>query len=76
MCFNPQRTEKPKAHIFSVRFGLKHTRGRGVNRKHHTSLQGDVCTKKNRVRAKPPPYVFTTKIIQDFVPLRVTPHCD
>ena len=23
--FNPERTEKPKAHGFSVRFGLKHT---------------------------------------------------
>jgi hypothetical protein len=23
--FNPKRTEKPKAHGFSVRFGLKHT---------------------------------------------------
>ena len=25
VCFNPKRTEKPKAHGFSVRFGLKHT---------------------------------------------------
>ena len=24
VCFNPKRTEKPKAHGFSVRFGLKH----------------------------------------------------
>ena len=25
VCFNPKRTEKPKAHSFSVRFGLNHT---------------------------------------------------
>ena len=25
VCFNPKRTEKPKAHGFSVRFELKHT---------------------------------------------------
>ena len=25
VCFNPKRTEKPKAHGFYVRFGLKHT---------------------------------------------------
>ena len=25
VCFNPKRTEKPKAHGFSVCFGLKHT---------------------------------------------------
>ena len=25
MCFNPTRTEKPKAHIKTVRFWLKHT---------------------------------------------------
>ena len=25
VCFSPKRTEKPKAHGLSVRFGLKHT---------------------------------------------------
>ena len=25
VCFNPKRTEKPKAYGLSVRFGLKHT---------------------------------------------------
>ena len=48
VCFNPKRTEKPKAHGFSVRFGLKaHSAqgGRGVNRKHHPA-EGEVqkCT--------------------------------
>ena len=45
---NPKRTEKPKAHGFSVRFGLKHTlrqvivTGRGVNRKHNPAERCDL----------------------------------